>query len=46
MELLQSPTTRKEGDVEDIDDDDIGKKMNKQIPLKDLSPIKASLNCN
>jgi len=46
VEPLQSPTTRRQGDVKDVDDDDIGKKMNKQVPFKDFSPIKARLNYN
>jgi hypothetical protein len=31
-------------DVKDFNDDDIGTKMNKQIPLEGLSPTKARLN--
>jgi hypothetical protein len=34
----------KEDDVEDVNDDDIGSKMNKKIPLEDLNPPKAVLN--
>ncbi len=44
MELLQTATARKEDDVEDVDDDDIGEEMNKQVPLKDLNPTKTRLN--
>jgi hypothetical protein len=35
-----------EDDVEDVDDDNIGTKMNKQVLLKDLSPTRARLNFN
>jgi hypothetical protein len=34
----------KEDDIEDLNDDNIGTKMNKQVPLEDLSPFKARLN--
>jgi hypothetical protein len=34
----------KEDDVEDVNDDNIGTKMNKQVPPKDLSPTKVRLN--
>jgi hypothetical protein len=34
----------KEDDVEDVNDEDIGTEMNKQVPLEDLSPTKARLN--
>jgi hypothetical protein len=30
--------------VKDVDDDDIDMKMNKQVPLEDLSPTKPRLN--
>ncbi len=46
MGPLQSPTIGREGDVEDVDDDDIGKEMNKQVPFEDLNPIKVRLNYN
>ncbi len=35
-----------EDDVEDVDDDNIGTKMNKQVLLEDLSPTKARLDYN
>jgi hypothetical protein len=44
MELSQTTTARKEDDVEDVDNDDIGEEMSKQIPLEDLNPIKVRLN--
>ncbi len=34
----------REDDAEDVDDDDIGDEMNKQVPFEDLSPIKVRLN--
>ncbi len=34
----------KEDDVEDVNDEDIGTEMNKQVPLEDLNPTKARLN--
>jgi hypothetical protein len=37
-------TTGREDVVEDVNDDDIGMKMNKQVPLEDLNPTKARLN--
>jgi hypothetical protein len=36
----------REDDVEDVNDDDIGTKMNEQVLLEDLSPTKARLNYN
>jgi len=39
-------TTAKEDDVEDLNDDDIGIEMDKQVSLEDLSPLKARLNYN
>jgi len=36
----------REDDGEDVDDDDIGDEMNKQVPFEDLSPIKVRLNYN
>jgi len=39
-------TTSKEDDVEDVNDDDIGTEMNKQVLIEDLSPTKVSLNYN
>jgi hypothetical protein len=44
MELSESPLVGREDDVEDDDDDDINEEMNKQVPFKDLSPIKVRLN--
>jgi hypothetical protein len=41
VELSESPPIGREDDVKDVDDDDIGEEMNKQVPFKDLSPIKA-----
>ncbi len=44
MESSQTPIIGREDDVEDVDDDDIGEEMNKQVPFEDLSPAKAILN--
>lgn len=44
MELSESPLVGREDDVEDDDDDDINEEMNKQVPFKDLSPTKVTLN--
>lgn len=44
VESLQNPTTGRKGDVKDINDDDIGNEMNKQVPFEDLSPIKVTFN--
>jgi hypothetical protein len=44
VEPSQTPIVGKEDDVEDVDDDDIGTEMNKQVPLEDLNPPKAMLN--
>jgi hypothetical protein len=33
-----------EDDVEDVNDEDIGTEMNRQVPLKELSPPKARIN--
>lgn len=44
VEPLQSPTTRRQGDVKDVNDDNISKKMNKQVPFENFSPVKARLN--
>ncbi len=38
--LSQMATTGMEDVAEDADDDDIDMKMNKQVPLEDLSPTK------
>ncbi len=32
--------------VKDVNDDDISMKMNKQVPLEDLSPPKVKFNYN
>lgn len=40
----QMATVGMEDVVEDVDDDDIDIKMNKQVPLEDLSPTKPRLN--
>ncbi len=39
-------TSVNEDDVEDLNDDDIGTKMNKQVPFEDLGPLKVRLNYN
>jgi hypothetical protein len=44
--LSQMAATRRGDVVEDVDDDDIGMEMNKQVPLKDLNPTKTRLNYN
>jgi hypothetical protein len=36
----------KEDDVEDVNDDNIGTEMNKQVPPKDLSLTKVRLSYN
>jgi hypothetical protein len=36
----------KEDSIKDVDDDNIGMKINKQVPLKDLNPTKARFNYN
>jgi hypothetical protein len=43
---LQTTTIVREDDVKDVNYDNIGRKMNKQIPLEDLSSPKAKLNYN
>jgi hypothetical protein len=35
MKLLQMATITKEDNVEDLNDDDIGIEMNKQVPFED-----------
>ncbi len=37
-------TITMEDDVKDFNDDDVDTTMNKQVPIEDLSPIKARLN--
>ncbi len=37
-------TIAREDDVEDVNDDDIGIEMNKQVLLKELNPPRARLN--
>jgi hypothetical protein len=44
VELLQTATSTREDNVEDLNDDDIGTEMNKQVPFEDLSSLKARLN--
>jgi hypothetical protein len=44
--LSKTPPTTREDDAKDVDDDDIGEKMNKKVPFEDLSPIKIKLNYN
>jgi hypothetical protein len=34
------------GREDDVNDDNLGENMNKQVPLEDLSPIKTKLNYN
>ncbi len=46
MEPLQIAIAAREDDVKDINDNDIGTKMNKQVPLEELSPPRARLNYN
>jgi hypothetical protein len=38
-----NPFVRRENDV---NDDNLGENMNKQVPLEELSPFKAKLNYN
>ncbi len=45
-EPLQIAITRREDNVEDVNDGDIGIEINKQVPFKDLNPPKARLNHN
>jgi hypothetical protein len=42
----QTAIVVKEDNVKDVNDDDIGMEMNRQVPLEDLSPPKARLNYN
>ncbi len=44
VEPSQITTITREDNVKDFNDDDIGTKMNKQVPLKNLSPPKVKLN--
>jgi hypothetical protein len=44
IESLHKTIATRDDDVKDFNDDDIGTKMNKQVPLEDLSPTKARLN--
>jgi hypothetical protein len=44
MEPSQNPTIGREDDIEDVDNDDIGEEMNKQVPFKDLNTSKVRLN--
>ncbi len=46
MKLSQTAIVTREDNVEDVNDDDIGKGMNKQVPIENMSPIKAKLNYN
>jgi hypothetical protein len=46
MELSQTTAIVKEEDVKDVNDDDSGTEMNRQVLLKDLSPPKATLYYN
>ncbi len=43
---LQTTIVVKEGDVKDVNDDDINIEINKQVFLKELSPPRAILNYN
>jgi hypothetical protein len=44
VEPSQIAIAIKEDDIKDVNDDDIGTKMNKQVPLKELRPPRARLN--
>jgi hypothetical protein len=44
MEPSQIATAIKEDNVEDVNDDNIGMEMNKQVLLEELSPPRARLN--
>jgi hypothetical protein len=44
IESSHKTIATRDDDVKDFNDDDIGTKMNKQVPLEDLSPTKARLN--
>ncbi len=46
MEPLQMAIDVWEDDVKDLNDDDIGMEMSKQVLFKDLNPLKARLNYN
>lgn len=46
VEPSQTTTVAREDDVKDVNDDNIGMEMNKQILLKDLNPTKARLKYN
>jgi len=44
IESSHKTIATRDKDVKDFNDDDIGTKMNKQIPFEDLNPTKARLN--
>jgi hypothetical protein len=44
VEPSQMASIAKKDDVKDLNDDDIGMEMNKQVPLEDLNAFKARLN--
>ncbi len=44
MEPSQIPIGGKEDDVEDVNNDDVGEEMDKQVFLKDLNLVKFKLN--
>jgi hypothetical protein len=44
MAPSQMAIVAREDDVEDVNDDDIGMKMNRQVPLEELSPSIIRLN--
>jgi len=44
VEPSQMTTTVKEDNVKNVNDDDIGMEMNRQILLEELSPPRAKLN--
>ncbi len=46
VEPLQTPIAGNEDDVNNVNDDNIGEEMNKQIPLENLYLAKVRLNYN
>ncbi len=44
VEPSQIPIGGKEDDVEDVNNDDVGEEMDKQVFLKDLNLVKFKLN--
>jgi hypothetical protein len=43
-EPSQMATVVREDDIKDVNDDDIGTKMNRQVPLEELNPPRTRLN--